>query len=76
MPEPVKGRVLSLPEDVAAKVKPGHAFEADHPGHSAAGRWTCKTCGDAVLNYRGNIYGGATERSCEESQAFWARWRT
>lgn len=51
----------------------GHQVEDDAPGGvSRVQRWTCTVCGDAVLSYNGNIYGGAVERTCEESQAFWA----
>lgn len=51
----------------------GHKVEHDPPaGMTAARRWTCVTCGDAVIDYLGNIYGGAIDRTCEESQLFWA----
>jgi hypothetical protein len=63
---------LILPEGMAAKVKDGHTFEADSPGGlSSVARATCTTCGDAVLDFRGNVYGGATERTCAESLVFW-----
>lgn len=65
-----------LPEDVADKLKEGHSVESDPPhALSAASRWTCVTCGDAVLKYGSNVYGGATERTCEESIKFWKRLR-
>lgn len=60
-----------LNADVQAKVKAGHTLEWDPPVLSSVRRWTCKTCGDAVLDCRGNVYGGATERTCDESLAFW-----
>jgi len=62
----------SLPEAVAEKVRDGHTFECDSPGGlSSVSRWTCVTCGDAVLKYGTNIYGGATERACIEAIEFW-----
>ena len=59
---------VELPYEVAAKVKPGHVFEAD-PTHamSAVARWTCTGCGDAVLTNRGVIWGMATQRPCPSS---------
>jgi hypothetical protein len=61
-----------LPAEVAERVREGHAFENDSPGGlSSISRWTCTTCGDAVLRYGSNIYGGATERTCAESVEFW-----
>jgi hypothetical protein len=46
----------------------GHTPEWDPPaGLTAALRWTC-VCGDAVLDYQGNVYGGATERDCPRSK--------
>jgi hypothetical protein len=61
-----------LPVRVAAKVRDGHTFEND-PTHalSSVSRWTCTTCGDAVLDSGSVVYGGATERTCDESAAFW-----
>lgn len=47
----------------------GHDPEHDPPWGLASGdRWTCKRCGSAVLIVRHNIYGGAMERTCAESQ--------
>jgi hypothetical protein len=58
--------------DVAQKVKDGHTLEWDPPhGLSSVRRWTCTTCGDAVLDSGTVIYGGATERTCEEGMASW-----
>lgn len=66
--------VLELPERVAARVQAGHSLEVDPPhGLSAASRWTCRTCGDAVLMYGTNVYGAVTERTCEQSVEFWNR---
>jgi hypothetical protein len=46
----------------------GHQVEWDPPAALTTGRrWTCKTCGEAVLIYHNNIYGGAMERTCQES---------
>lgn len=69
MAEPVK-----LPAAVAAKVRDGHTLE-DDPTHglSSVRRWTCTTCGDSVLDSGPVIYGGVTERTCEESIEFWKR---
>lgn len=53
-----------LPERVAAKVQAGHALEVDPPhALSAVSRWTCGV----------TMYGGVTERTCEQSLAFWGR---
>lgn len=50
----------------------GHDVEHDPPfGLTSADRWTCRVCGDAVLIYGHNIYGGALDRTCEESVANW-----
>lgn len=61
-----------LPPAVAAKVKDGHTLE-DDPTHglSSVRRWTCTTCGDSVLKSGSVIYGGVTDRTCEESRIFW-----
>jgi hypothetical protein len=63
-----------LPANIAAAVKAGHTFESDAPANvlGSVSRWTCTTCGDAVLDSGRVIYGGATERTCEESAKFWA----
>jgi hypothetical protein len=43
----------------------GHRPEWDPPAAlTAAERWTCPYCGDAVLRYGNVIYGSATERDC------------
>jgi len=53
------------PEPVVVAEALGHAVEWDPPAAlTEARRWTCSRCGDAVLDYRGNIYGGAANRSC------------
>lgn len=47
----------------------GHIVEWDPPsGLSSASRWTCtnRRCGAAVLEYNGNIYGSAVEKTCEQ----------
>jgi hypothetical protein len=67
-----------LPPFVAARVKPGHTFDYDPPsGITVMSRWTCSECGDAVLTSGdvGVVYGGATERTCAESVAFWTEVR-
>ena len=52
----------------------GHAVESDPPaGMTAARRWTCTVCGNAVLVYGSNIYGSAVDQTCEESVASWKR---
>lgn len=62
------------PEAVQRAQANGHAVEWDPPeGITAARRWTCTVCGDAVLKYGSNIYGGAIDRTCVESQAMWKR---
>lgn len=64
----------ALPDRVAAKAREGHTFENDSPGGlSSVNRWTCTVCGDAVLMYGTNVYGGATERTCEQSISSWKR---
>lgn len=61
---------------VAKAVENGHTVEWDAPaGISAVRRWTCTRCGDAVLDNRGHLYGGAFDRTCDESMEFWAEWR-
>lgn len=43
----------------------GHDLEWDPPAAmTAARRWTCRTCGNAVIDYCGNVYGSATEQPC------------
>lgn len=67
---------VELPTRVAEKVRDGHTFENDPPhALSRASRWTCTTCGDAVLDSGSAVYGGATERTCEESVKFWRRFQ-
>lgn len=42
-----------------------HQLEWDPPAVlTAVDRWTCTGCGEAVLNNRGHVYGGATTTSC------------
>lgn len=66
---------IKIPERIAAKVRAGHTLENDPPhGLSSVARWTCTTCGDAVLDSGRVMYGGAVERTCDESVAFW-NWR-
>lgn len=50
-----------MPPAVAAKVKPGHTPVYDG---GRVERWTCTTCGRAVLRYGFNIYGSATTEPC------------
>lgn len=49
----------------------GHQVQWDPPvGVFTSGRrWTCTTCGSAVLVVHHNIYGGVVERTCAESLA-------
>lgn len=73
----VYGRRIDLAElvepAVARAIENGHTVESDPPaGMTAAQRWTCTRCGDAALDYHGNVYGGAVDRTCDESVAFWA----
>lgn len=57
---------------VAKAVEKGHTVKPDPPAAmTAARRWTCTRCGDSVLDYLGNVYGGAVDRTCDESVAFW-----
>ncbi|MFF4924326.1 hypothetical protein ACFY4B_27390 [Kitasatospora sp. NPDC001261] len=46
-----------------------HQLEWDPPGLSAANRWTCAACGQAAIDYRGNVYGSATTGPCAEAPA-------
>lgn len=48
----------------------GHDFEWD-PSGTGVPRWTCRrrTCGRAVINYDGNVYGSATEHECTSEVA-------
>lgn len=56
---------VPYPDPPAVAVAHGHTLAPDPPhALSSALRWTCTTCGDAVLDYRGNVYGRATERPC------------
>lgn len=51
------------PPERAAAI--GHIPVIDPPsGMSAAQRWTCATCGAAVIDYLGNIYGSALDGPC------------
>lgn len=57
---------------VAAATEKGHTVEWDPPwGMTAARRWTCTRCHDAVLDYAGNVYGSAATRTCDEAYATW-----
>lgn len=68
---------MNIPPLVAEKTKSCHDLEWDPPhALSSARRWTCTNCGDAVLEYKGVVYGEATERTYEEAEAFWARLRS
>ena len=61
-----------IPAEAMAKVKAGHDLEHDPPAAiTLFRRWTCTRCGGAVLHNGVVTYGGATERTCEESQRFW-----
>lgn len=60
---------IELPARVAVRVRAGHALETDPPhALSSVMRWTCGTCGDAVLVCGTNVYGNATERDCPQPQ--------
>jgi hypothetical protein len=50
----------------------GHAVTYD-PTHglSSVLRWTCTRCGQAVLDNRGHVYGGAIEADCAAPEARW-----
>ena len=63
---------VELPDRVAAEVRAGHTFESDPPhALTSVSRWTCTTCGDAVLLNGHVVYGSATQRTCAESVAIW-----
>jgi hypothetical protein len=65
------GPVRTEPAVVAATDK-GHVVAWDPPaGLTAARRWTCTRCGNAVLDYQGDVYGGALQITCDESIARW-----
>ena len=68
------GDTACPPEPAVAKaIENGHTVEWDPPAAiTAVRRWTCTRCSDAVLDYHGNVYGGAVGRTCDESVAFWA----
>lgn len=55
----------AVPAAVTRAAEFGHKAEWDPPANvlTAARRWTCK-CGATVIDYQGNIYGSAVERSC------------
>lgn len=60
---------MTVPVEILAAA-PGHVLESDPPwGLTAAQRWTCTACGDAVLRYNGNVYGSATKSPCAEVAA-------
>ncbi len=63
-----------LPTEVSVRVKDGHDLRDDHPAHVSALRWMCATCGEGVMQYSGDVYGGATEKSCTDWQAHWRAW--
>lgn len=73
--EPAEPRVLGRERRYPPRHPDGHQLVWDPPAAlTSMCRWTCKTCGDAVLvRPDGSTYGGASERTCEESQAFWKR---
>lgn len=51
------------PDQQAAAL--GHDVEWDPPhALSSVSRWTCKTCGNAVLKAGRNVYGSAVEKPC------------
>jgi hypothetical protein len=61
------------PQEVLDHVLAGHQLEHDPPAAmTRVRRWTCKRCGDAVLLNGSIAYGGATIRTCEESQRYWS----
>ena len=58
---------MDVPNPPAKATDRGHAPKWDPPaGMTAALRWTC-ACGATVIDYRGNVYGSATERDCPGS---------
>jgi hypothetical protein len=62
------GRVRSQPDKRAEQL--GHTVEWDPPhALSSASRWTCTVCGAAVLSCRGNVYGTAIEKTCDQAKA-------
>ena len=60
---------MTWEEQLAAAEAAGHVFEAD-PTHplSAAARITCVNCDSSMLCVNGNVYGSATEQTCEQGQ--------
>jgi hypothetical protein len=65
------------PEPVRRAAALGHQVEWDPPAAMTAGkRWTCTACGAAVLDYCGNVYGSAVERTCQQALEDRARWNT
>jgi hypothetical protein len=63
----------TAPEAAVAK---GHTLEWDPPAAmTAALRWTCSDCESSVIDYRGNVYGSATEKTCEQAKADDAEFR-
>ncbi len=57
-------------EAIGKAVQLGHDVEVDPPAAcTAARRWTCKRCGDAVLAYGTNIYGSASKEPCHTTGA-------
>lgn len=59
------------PDDVmTASPESTHMLVWDPPaGLTAARRWTCKVCGAAKIDYGGNVYGSAVEKTCDEYKA-------
>ena len=59
---------MSEPAAPAPARQLGHEPVRDPPAAmTAIRRWTC-SCGSAVLDHRGTVYGSATERRCSNQQ--------
>ncbi|MDH6709785.1 hypothetical protein P3T27_006534 [Kitasatospora sp. MAA19] len=59
--------MLSLPTPPSTPIIDTHQLEWDPPAAiTAVSRWTCASCGDAVLDNRGYVYGGATTTACTQ----------
>lgn len=62
------------PEPVRRAARYGHSVGWDPPsGLTFARRWTCFTCGAAVLINEHGVWGEAIEKTCEAVLAGWRR---
>lgn len=60
---------MDFPSEHKDKVRPGHVLEWDPPAAlTAARRWTCTECGDAVLINGDVVYGSATREKCDTNR--------